>query len=279
MELLTPEQVPRNPNETVFRQSALQHVIALLVVLGLLAGLLVWSALGEVPLFVRILSVGGLTLIALVIAGMLGKSLSSRNWLMIASREHILVRFRSYLNTELPAEDPQIFSLRLENIRTVRRIREKIVSPGLGNRSGKRVSYVTSLELKVEGAVDLEPLHERLQYEKRAKAKKKYEDYPVRVTEQGTIRVIWNSPSARIRPGIDAAVRCLVSLGVREGEPVSEDRDLVLASADSREDVEAKILELVEEGSIIEAIKLTRETYGMSLKDAKEFVEGLSPGN
>jgi len=274
MELLALEQVQHDPNETVFRQSALQHLIVLLVVLLLLVGVLVWSALDEVPLIFRILSIGTLALIALIVSGMLGKSLSSRNWLMIVSRERILLRFRSYLNTLLPADDPQVVSIPLESIRSARRVREKIVSPA-PQRGRKRISYVTSLELVMGDDVDLEPLRERLRYERQAKAKTKYHDYPVSVTENGAVRIKWKDPSTRIRPGIDAAVRCLVSLGVRQKGSVSQDRDLAYSRRDSREDADAKILELVERGSMIEAVKLARDAYGMGLKEAKEFVEGL----
>jgi ribosomal protein L7/L12 len=302
MELLTPEQVQREAHETVFRQSALQHFVALLVLLSLLVGVLVLSAMGEVPLMFRVLSIGGLALIAILVAGMLGKSLSSRNWLMIVSRKRILVRFRSYLNTALPSDDPQVFSLPLEGIRTARKVREKIVSPAM-RRGREKISYLTSLELEIEDDVDLEPLRERLRYERQVKAKTKYHAHPVTVTEEGAIRLKWKDPSTRISPGIDDAVRCLNSLGVRAEESVFEERDLtftpmespnngkpeeppealerpadrerLVAKAESSVEADEKIVQLREQGKLIIAIKLARETYGMSLKDAKEYVEGL----
>jgi len=53
-------------------------------------------------------------------------------------------------------------------------------------------------------------------------------------------------------------------------------RDYTALGALKRHEQESKLLELVESGRIMDAIRLARSLYGYDVTEAKQFVDGLS---
>ena len=91
------------------------------------------------------------------------------------------------------------------------------------------------------------------------------------------LKIIWRGyNSIIIKPKLDQALEEL-SQYTTVGETVEHIPVVKNTYQESRvnpED-EYKILELVQVGEKIQAIKLAREVYGFDLKEAKEFVEEL----
>jgi ribosomal protein L7/L12 len=59
-------------------------------------------------------------------------------------------------------------------------------------------------------------------------------------------------------------------------ESVEEHVDFTTLKEREPQEQEARLIELVETGQTIVAIKLARSLYGLNLTDAKTFVDGLS---
>jgi hypothetical protein len=96
---------------------------------------------------------------------------------------------------------------------------------------------------------------------------------PVRVTSEGVLRVEWNGEHCRMAPSLKRAVEIL-ERDFQVLPEVKEREDYTKSDADKKK-MEGRIVELVERGEMIEAMKVARGLYGFSLKEAKEFVEEL----
>lgn len=74
--------------------------------------------------------------------------------------------------------------------------------------------------------------------------------------------------------GVKKVVSLLSRQGIAVGEKRREVIDLTLRKGDT-DKIEDKIVQLIERGNMIAAVKLVRRTYNYNLTEAKEFVEGL----
>lgn len=87
----------------------------------------------------------------------------------------------------------------------------------------------------------------------------KHHHYPVRLVDEGILRIDWKGPSSSVRPRIEGALECLGALLPVEAEARLEGR--TLSSRDRRE-LDDRILELAEQGRVVAAVNLTRRAYG-----------------
>jgi hypothetical protein len=272
MKILTLEQARRGRYDRVYRESSKAHLIALLVIVAGVGGAFVWYWYGDLPLGLLLLFGACMFLFALLELANLRKTFSPANCLMMVSRDGVCVKLRSYLNQHLPETDAQAAFFAFDEIRAVRKTKQTLKSSDRRGRT--KVWRVTSLDL-ILAKVDLSSLEGCLRHEKTVKAKTKHHHYPVSIPDVCTVRVRWRAPDTHTVPKIDIAIQEFTARGVRLEEAQAEDRDLQPSPSDSREQMEEKILELVENGRKIQAIGLARKTYGMSLREAKDFVEGL----
>ncbi len=210
------------------------------------------------------------------------KTLDSSNWLLILERDIIFIKFRSYLNAHFPKTDPQIVRLPLGEIESARITKQRITQYS-GLQSSRQTSYHTFLDLNLKKQ-DFSELEQRLKNERNAKAplrgtmvksRSKAMHYPVSIAGTHTIRIEWRSPQDRIQPNITKVIALLADRGVKI-EPLSKEAlDMTLTSSEKMK-MEDRILFLAQRGEIISATKLARQAMGMSLTDAKKFVEGLT---
>ena len=126
--------------------------------------------------------------------------------------------------------------------------------------------------------VDVAPLARRLKEElvreppgKRVKTS--YRDYPVRLVEDRVLRLHWRGGSSFVLPSAKKALAELSRFA-----PIRDTRNKRVDTAKpatEKAQQENQIIELLERGDRIGAIKLARRCYGCSLTEAQQLVEGL----
>lgn len=282
MQVLKLQDVHRTVEDRVFKESALVSLGAALGFAGCAVGMYLWYRFGTLPRIVIFFSGGTLSLISLVCFSCFAKTLASTNWLVAINPSRMLIKFRSYLNSHLPGEDPQVISLAFSEIKSARITKHTVKYRG-AQRSGTTTEFHTYLDLIVDDD-KLDGLRERLTYERSAKARKKFSilefstkaiHYPVSVPEAQTIRIQWRCPGAHVVPGIKQVVDLLARQHVTIEPAQRHVRDYTKSASRDDKGAEAKILELVEKGKIIAATRLAKNIYNYDTTQAKEFVEGL----
>ena len=194
----------------------------------------------------------------------------SENWLVRYSPPKLLIKIRSYQNHRLSDDDLVVLEIDTSEVAWVRKLREGDHERRRG-RADVRGARVPGVEAQKRGCLGTAETDLR-----RASAQpqgRKWLHYPVQVSEARTIRVEWRGPSAWITPKAEIAIEMLRSVVEVRAEEMDL-RDYTVSPADKAAQ-EQQILELTERGHHIGAIKLARSRYGYSLKQAKEFVEGL----
>jgi hypothetical protein len=121
------------------------------------------------------------------------------NWLVRMTDLGLFIKFRSYLNYHLPAEDLTVVLLSYQEIRSARLIRERAqVADAQGRTSTQFLRYI---ELELGG--DTGPLANALQTETAERAPNEkhwygssstlYEDHPVRMPSQPFLQLRWQA--------------------------------------------------------------------------------------
>ncbi len=210
------------------------------------------------------------------------KTLAPTNWLVAIGPDRMLLKFRSYLNSHFPEEDPQVILLSYSEVEAAQITKQKIIYEG-ARREGPTTEYHTYLDLFVRDQ-DPQPLKERLRYERNVKVTKdriicktssKAVHYPVSVVEDKIIRIQWRCPSSWVVPGIKRVIDVLARQHVNIRPTQRQVHDYTKThSADSKES-EARILELAEKGKVFAATRLARKVFNYNTTEAKQFVEGL----
>ena len=97
---------------------------------------------------------------------------------------------------------------------------------------------------------------------------------PVRVTSTGSVRIMWRSRYDFVRPGLSKVLNRLSKyVHVPESHPGSTEPDWRTLSSQQFDD---RILELVEAGETIAAVKLLKLRRGYSVTQARRFVDELT---
>ncbi|MFH1719466.1 MAG: hypothetical protein ABIF19_19105 [Planctomycetota bacterium] len=282
MQLLRLQDAYLTIQDRIFRESALLMFLAGAVFAALAVGIYLWNRFGGLPFFFVVVSGGFLALFSLICFRCFGRTLAPANWLVAVSGDRILIKFRSYLNDDLPADDLQVISVSFSEIEAAQITKQKL-KYYRSQREGSTTEYNTCFDLLIRGG-SLQPLKERLKYEHTAmvtrdrvicKVSSKAQHYPVSVPDERTIRILWRSPASHVVPGVrqlaDLLARQRVTIRPKERQVCDYTKT---ASTDGKE-CEAQILELAERGKIIPAVRLAARLYGYNTTDAKEFVDGL----
>jgi hypothetical protein len=271
MRLLTLGEVEYGPGDRVFRASGLvPSGLAMAFVAGI-AGLIAWRSYAGLPLIVLIPGASVMAGAALIAGASALKSIRRTNWLLICGEGRLLIKFRSYLNTRFPEDDPQVVSIGAGEITAVGRSTLTMRTPDSEGWSEQTSAY---LDLSVN--CDLSALKEALKHEHRLGRSEStvWQDYPVSVAGDDVIRIEWKSPSARIRPGISVALALLGQYFPNKAD-FSEALDLTQTGSLDRAEMDSRILDLAERGRKLDAVKLAQTAYGYGLREALDFVEGL----
>ena len=199
------------------------------------------------------------------------------NWLVRMNDTGIYLQYRSYLNYELPADDPSVVFLSLGEIASARLVKERVETPDAAKPGGAQTQYLRYIELELSG--DTAPLAEALQAERgeQAPLEKRwygtsstlYRDYPATMTGPTFVRIRWD-----VVPGAHKFLDALRPYTVI-ADPVSLTQDFTRLKSLSREDQQQKLRELAARGQTVTAIYAARKLHACSLGEAKEMVDSL----
>jgi hypothetical protein len=199
------------------------------------------------------------------------------NWLVCMNQTGIYVQFRSYLNYELPSDDPSVVFLSLGEIASARLVKERVETPGPSNHGATQTQYLRYVELELSGDTAL--LANALQTERGEPSPSKkrwygssstlYQDYPVTMAAPTFLRIRWD-----VVPGAKKFLDALRPHTVI-ADPVSLTQDFTRLNSLTREDQHKQLSELAARGQTITAIYAARKLYGCSLGEAKELVDSL----
>lgn len=199
------------------------------------------------------------------------------NWLVRMNEMGIYVQYRSYLNYELPPDDPSVVFLSLGEIASARLVKERVEAPDPAKPGATQTQYLRYIELELSG--DTAVLADALSAERGESAPLKkrwygssstlYRDYPVTMTAPPFLRVRWD-----VVPGARKFLDALRPYTVI-ADPVSLTQDFTQLKALNRADQQKKLRELAARGQTITAIYVARKLYGCSLGEAKGLVDSL----
>ncbi|MGA2397967.1 MAG: hypothetical protein ABSG30_07905 [Steroidobacteraceae bacterium] len=189
----------------------------------------------------------------------------------------IYVQYRSYLNYQLPSNDPSVVFLSLDEIASARLVKERVETPDPAKPRATQTQYLRYVELELSGHTA--PLMEALQAERaeRAPLRKRwygtgstlYRDYPVTIADSNFLRIRWDVvPSTR--KFLDA-MRPYTLIA----DSVSLTQDFTQLKSLSREEQQSRLRDLVGRGQTITAIYAAQKIYGGSLGQAKRTVDSL----
>ena len=289
MKLFNIEQVPRDPEDIVFRYSIFSDA-AFLIAFLMLAAASFWLGISGgiktkwlgsflmIPPVISYVIAGICLLLCLFVMTSLRKRLGPDNWLVRLKKDSIVIKFRSIMNEHFPRQDLVAVSIPYSELDWGRMCREQRLVRDLMEPETYR-EKLTLLELKVKSKVDVSALRKSLKAElvRRAplvrtwhgKAGTKSHHHPVQIKEPDIIQVEW-----AVRPGIDKALDAL-RFHIPITFAVEEKKDFSALEGLSREDQETRIRELVERGKIVHAQQMVRALYGLKHSEAKRFIEEL----
>lgn len=198
------------------------------------------------------------------------------NWLVRVTDRGLYIKFRSYLNHHFPEGDHTVVYIPFREMRLTRLVRELQEVPDMDGR-GATTCRRTLVEIELKD--DAPEIEQALSAERRAEAPKvgrwygssagKYRHYPVRMATPRIVALEWGV--------VPRAPAFLSVMAVHTPVETAEiTRDYRALGAMKQHEQESRLLELTENGQVMEAIRLARSLYGYDLTQAKRFVEGLS---
>ncbi len=275
MRLLRLQDVKIGPNDRVFHHARLRALIVWLA--GLAATTALFFEAYTAKWTPGYIFGSFLLLFVLFTLRMVTARFHASNWLVRMNEAGIYVQYRSYLNYQLPADDPSVVFLSLGEIASARLVKERVETPDPAKPGGTQTQYLRYIELELSG--DTAPLAEALQAElgEQAPSEKRwygtsstlYRDYPVTMSAPASVRIHWD-----IVPGAQKFLDVLLPYTV-VADPVSLTPDFTHLKSLNREDQQKQLRELAARGQTITAIYAARKLYGCSLGEAKEMVDSL----
>ncbi|MEM7226488.1 MAG: hypothetical protein AAF495_26185 [Pseudomonadota bacterium] len=279
LKFLREDQVPRHPTDLLFRQRRWTKIVALALFAGVTGGFLlcptICPLLGvqePIPALPSYIAGGFLTIFVLIAWHAARASFRASSWRVRATTNGLYVKVRSFLNHGLSAEDAVVVYLPKAEIVGVREHRIWARRPGTDD--SETIQRLVFLEIVLHDE-DLGELVELLKRERAIEPGKKSgvsmisRHYPVRVLPGGIVQVDWSGLS----PGLKRAVTLLSGVyPLLDGQKTRQQRFTELDKT-AQED---RLLELVERGETVSAIKLAKELYGYDTTDAKAFVDDLA---
>ena len=220
----------------------------------------------------------GLLLFVLFTMGYVTARFHPSNWLVRMNDDGLYLQYRSYLNYDLPANDPSVVFLSFTEIASAHLLKERVESPDPMKPGATQTQYLRYVELELSG--ETSSLLAALSKERGEKAPMKkrwygssssvfYQDYPVTMTAPPFLRIRWD-----VHPHAKAFLEALRPYTVIS-DTVSMTHDFANLQSLSPDAQQEQLRELATRGQTITAIYTARKLYGCSLEEAKEMVEDL----
>ena len=198
------------------------------------------------------------------------------NWLVRVAEHGLFIKYRSYLNHHLAEGDSTVIYVPFREMKLTRIVRESQALPDPDTKGATRRRR-TLVEIDLKN--DAPAVREALVAERMTAPPKvgrwygwsagKYRHYPVVMPTARTISLDW-----AVVPRVSEFLRIMaVHTPVASAKRV---RDYTVLAQVGKDEQESHLVELIESGYVIEAIRLARRLYGYDLTEAKSFVDGLS---
>lgn len=275
MRLLRLQDVEIGVNDRVFRHARLQALIVWLAGFAATTALFFHAYTGKWP--PGYIFGSFLLLFVLLTLRMVTARFHPSNWLVRMNETGIYVQYRSYLNYQLPTDDPSVVFVSLGEIASARLVKERVETPDPAKPGGTQTQYLRYVELELSG--EAAPLAKALQAERAEQAPLEkrwygtsstlYRDYPLTMTAPTFLRIRWD-----VVPGAHKFLNALRPYTVI-ADPVSLTQDFTRLKSLSREEQQQQLRELAARGQTITAMYAARKLYGCSLGEAKEMVDSL----
>jgi len=277
MQLMRQAEVPAMVHDKVFRHSRSRALLGAFVLLTAAIGLVSFGWIKQIWLSYYVSGV--IVICLLLFQKMITARFQPANWLVRLTDDGLFIKFRSYLNDHFPDQDLTVVLLSFAEIRSAKLVREHRQLPDRDEDGHATATTKHRTLVELEIASDCRQLKEELDKERsrviagRGTSATRYHDFPVRVLAPDRLQIDWGVvPSAQ--NFLDLLTRHTL---VRPAEVST--KDFVDLAALSREEQQARLLELAESGDMIGAIAMARRLYSYDLATAKSFVEGLAGKN
>jgi len=199
----------------------------------------------------------------------------STNWLVRMNDDGVFIKFRSYLNYHLPAEDPSVVFIPYREILSARRVLERSKVASFSGEVSTQTHHLVEFEL----AGDPKPLTKALaeEFARRAPQEKHwygsgstlYKHFPVHMVSPAFLQIKWNVVPRT--PLFLDGLRQYTTIAA----PIELSQDFIHLQGMSLSDQETRLRELAERGQTISAIYIARRLYSYSLNQAQAFIESL----
>jgi hypothetical protein len=277
MQLMRLADVPSDRRDRVFYYSRFRAIIGAAALIALAGGALLWGWLNEVWLAHYAGAV--LLILLLVFQKLITARFRPSNWLLRMTDHGFFIKFRSYLNNHFDDQDLTVVFIPYSEIRSARSVKERREVPEQDERNRPGTTTKTRRIVEVELAGDSTPLARGLARERARLFSKsvigagristRYQHLPVQLATRTLLQIEWGVvPTAQTL--LDALIRHTL---VRS--PAVSFRDFVNLDKLSKEEQEARLLDLAAAGDMIGAVTLARQLYSYDLTAAKQFVEEL----
>jgi hypothetical protein len=202
------------------------------------------------------------------------------NWLMRLQTNGILLKFRSYRNHHLNDQDAVVAKISFSEIEWAREHKLRRDLPG--TQQGETESrYTRYVELKLRDAEAAQSLKEQLFQERQrwpewqrrwwgGRSRGLNRHYPVTVVDASVVRIEW-----QVRPALRDFLSA-ISLFVSVIDPSKTKVNYRQIDELPQKQQEDLVLELIESGNNLGAIRVIRKLYGYKTTQAKQFLDELS---
>jgi hypothetical protein len=198
MRLLRVRDVESGPNDRTFRHPRMRALLVWLTVFCAAAAIFLYAFARD---WKSGYYFGALMLLLLLLTlRFVTARFRSSNWLVRANETGLSVQYRSYLNYQLPVDEPSVVFISYDEIASVRLVRERVLTPDTWAEGATERHNLRYIELELSG--DTAPLANALYLEWTEKAPMQrrwygrsstlYVDYPVTMTTPPLLRIRWN---------------------------------------------------------------------------------------
>jgi hypothetical protein len=279
MQFLTFDQAEIQPFQSQYRYSVVNALVALLVTLVFTTGfgIAAFKAWKD-GTWMGVLLFGWIGLwcgVFVLFANMIFRARRlPTNWLVRAQTDGLLMKYRSYLNHHFPADDQTVAFVPFAEIEWVREHRITSTVPGgtRGDDTSYRYRYA---EFKVPEDLATE-LSKHVDAEMRQVAPRRSgwisgssrsSHYPVQAISGGLIRVEWG-----VKPSLKHFLNEMKSR-IEVKEKLGTSIDFRKIQNMSKAEQEQHLLELIETGDRISAVKVVKRLYKFNTTEAMRFVD------
>ncbi len=209
-------------------------------------------------------------------------ALKPTNWILRAGPAGLYIKLRSYTDHRLPRSDAIVLHIPRRAVRRLHAHEEQArhLNPSRDDVSAEDDTLTRQHYLEIEAYGDaFAGVGQRLETERSLYGPtvikgvtSKAKGSAISLRDGSILRVDWKTKRSRLTPNLREAMAYLSNDYVVGQEQTSRQAPIRTLSQDGQE---ARLLDLVEQGNITDAIILARDIYGFNLTEAKAFLDDL----